>query len=140
MLKTDILDKFDHIVGLGGRCQLAYQLRRYFDVEEAQLFNWWVTPTSSLIYVLKNRFAGLFRPENIDLDNSLGSAACRLTGLLHFHDFPHDPVTNLIPAESIPGMCKQNRDKYGALIERFRGLSGRILFIRYGKGFHIATD
>jgi len=44
---------YDHIVGLGHDCRLAYNLRRTFGFERAFPFDWWVTPLPALAAFLR---------------------------------------------------------------------------------------
>ena len=44
---------YDHIVGLGYDCRLAYNLRRTFGFERAFPFDWWVTPLPALAAFLR---------------------------------------------------------------------------------------
>ena len=44
---------YDHIVGLGYDCRIAYNLRRTFGFERAFPFDWWVTPLPALAAFLR---------------------------------------------------------------------------------------
>jgi len=132
--------QYNGIVGLGGKCVLAHQIRRHFNVSAAHVFDWWVTPTPALIDLLENNFSGLFEPENMTPCEGGKSTVCSFTGILHPHDFEQSPESSLVFREKVSEKCRVNKEKYAALANRFRQLKGRILFIRYGDGTHNATS
>ncbi len=43
---------YDEIVSLGSHCRVAYNLRRTFGIARAFPFDWWITPTDSLVAFL----------------------------------------------------------------------------------------
>lgn len=136
------MEPFDHIISLGARCQTAHQIRRYFGVQTPWPFDWWVTPTMSLIELLENDFDGLFDPNCLEIGDGKAPGdgkhwtLCRRTGVIHAHDFERDQVTWEIDMTKFPAMCAANRVRYGAVIDWFRRLEGRVLFVRCGKGFN----
>jgi Putative papain-like cysteine peptidase (DUF1796) len=124
---------YDNIVSLGGACETAYHIRRHFGIKHAQVFDWWVTPTDSLISILSNNFQGLFEPERMIVRDNGNTVECSHYSILHHHDFDRDEH-GLVVSKSIPDLCARNQQKYGALANRFRGIRGRVLFVRYGDG------
>jgi len=127
--------RYDHIVTLGGWCQCAYQVRRRFGLETAQIFDWWVTPTDSLVRLFAEDFAGLFQPENMLVVGNAESVMCAKYGVLHHHDFKRDPLDDKIVVEAVSAQCDENKKKYAFLLSRLRELRGRVLFIRHGTGY-----
>jgi hypothetical protein len=128
-------ERYDHIVALGGWCQCSYQVRRRFGLEAAHIFDWWVTPTDSLVRLLTEDFSGLFEPGNMQVVGNTESVMCAKYGVLHHHDFKRDPIDDKIIAEAVSAQCDDNKKKYAFLLSRLRALRGRVLFIRHSNGY-----
>ncbi len=132
-----INQEFDHIISLGGHCQTAHQIRRHFGVDVAYPFDWWVTPTWSLIELFETGFAEIFDEKNMRIVNEkTGSAVtCARYGLMHYHDFDEAKVNDIYSPYLIRVKCAQNNAKYSFLVSRFLKTSGRVLFIRFAHGW-----
>ena len=126
-------EDFDHIVGLGGFCRTAHQLRRLSGVDAAHVFDWWVTTSPALVAVLEDGFRDLFRQENmrIDLGDPLAkSVVCARYGLWHYHDFDEALIDGAPHPLLVRQECSRNLAKYAALVRRFLAVSGRLLLVR----------
>jgi hypothetical protein len=83
---------FDHIVSLGHRCRVAYNLRRAFGFEMAYPFDWWVTPLRGLSAFLHDpSVSRLYDPALLEpLTDEDGIRAIRNVhfGIRLDHEFP----------------------------------------------------
>lgn len=123
-----------HIVGLGVRCEVAYNLRRFFDFSTAYPFDWWITPTTALLAFLAKPDAGdLYDPAKLELSARANSVR-HVSGILLFHEFKRD---NDVASKPVRPEWREALDKprqrTAALTERFLGLNApgnRIAFVR----------
>ena len=44
------------VVSLGGNCMATMEMRKFFGTEEANLFDWWITPAHALVRLIRRRF------------------------------------------------------------------------------------
>ena len=136
-----INETFDNIVGLGGVCRTAHQIRRYFGVEKAQVFDWFELPTESLVSVLENNFSDFCKTENMSVVRNGKAVMCSKYGIAHLHDFDQAKVNGnhdeLIIPDLIAEVNKGNQERFNFLINRFRSLQGNILFVRQGDGINV---
>ena len=135
---------FDHIISLGGRCQVSHQLRRiYPGADRAYPFDWLITPDGSLLRLLDDDFADFLRLGDLaEAASSRPEFSYRHMresryGTILTHDFKRDVEVTA----AWPGV----RDKYAFLIDRWRRLLSsdrRILFVRqsYGQTDAIRDD
>src|ERR1700761_837418 len=132
-----INDEFDHIIGLGGHCQTAYQIRRYFGVDKAYPFDWWVTPTVGLVELLESGFSDLFKEENmkIVLEKTGPAVTCAKYHLMHYHDFDEAKIAGQYSPYLVRTQCAKNNSKFSYLITRLLNLTGKILFVRFSHGW-----
>jgi hypothetical protein len=80
------------VVSLGYSCALAHNLRRYFAVDEAFPFDWWVTPATAVVGVLQRPDPDwLYDPEYLKLVDNGNSVEHSELGILYHHEFPRDP-------------------------------------------------
>jgi hypothetical protein len=122
------------VVSLGGNCMVTMEMRKYFGVEAANLFDWWITPGDALVRLIENDFADLFSAENLQMVGEGRSVANLRYGILHHHDFPRNDVEDRVIAIT-PQDLKRNREKFAYLKSRWDDLGdnpGPVLFIRYG--------
>lgn len=127
---------YTQVVSLGGRCQVAHQLNRFFKNSlDSQIFNWLITPDRSLLDMLEDRFAKFYNPEfkigssNMPHYEHAHVFECGY-GILLSHDFKNDSTPILEQWDDIKG-------KYIHLISRFFSLlksRERILFVRQSCG------
>ena len=79
-----------HVVSLGGQCETAYNLRRY-DFSAAYPFDWWVTPLSAVITLLRNfDIDRLYDPSRLEVTTTFGTVFHRDYDLQLHHEFPRD--------------------------------------------------
>jgi len=122
------------VVSLGGNCMGTMEMRKYFGVEAANMFDWWITPGDALVRLIENDFADLFLPRNLQLVGNSRSVANTRYGILHHHDFPRNDAEDRIIGLSDADI-ERNREKFAYLKKRWDDLGdngGPVLFIRYG--------
>jgi hypothetical protein len=128
------VEAYDQIVSLGHWCGPAANIRRRFNIEAAMPFDWWITPFDSLMKVLDERFANLFREENIEIITAEGKAHATVRdnyyNLYYHHDFKRDVQDRVLP--DIAAQAAVLREKYRFIVDRFisRCLGRRLAFIR----------
>jgi hypothetical protein len=136
--------EFDDIISLGGRCQIAHQLRRIRPyADRAFPFDWLITPDASLLRLLEHDFADFLRLDGL-AENATSRAEFSYRhvvetryGIVLTHDFKQGTAI----AAAWPAV----RQKYVFLIDRWRSLLAsdrRILFIRqsYGRTDAVTND
>ena len=57
---------FDHYVSLGYNCEVAFQFRRILGKDSASFFSWNITSFDSLKSLLRTRFDGILKAENLE--------------------------------------------------------------------------
>ena len=128
---------YDHIVGLGYDCRLAYNLRRTFGFTVAYPFDWWVTPLAALAAFLRDpSVERLYDPEHLrpslvkDRLYSIRNAHYDIE--LH-HEFPRGKDSAVTSAWTQHIQPARARTQY--LMDRFLGLKpgSRVLFVRATK-------
>ena len=131
-----MIETFDAIISLGGRCQVAHQLRRKYPAMKSKFFDWLITPDQSLIAMLRDGMTGF----SILTPLVQGPSHRKKFGHVHIvegdygtllsHDFVNDGRA--------PGdQWKQIKGKYDRTILRFHealGSGGRVLFVRMSFG------
>jgi hypothetical protein len=137
------IEPYDQIISLGHWCGPAANIRRRFGIEAAMPFDWWITPFDSLMKVLDERFANLFREENIELFDAEGRERHTVRDnyyqLYYHHDFERDPQHRVLP--DIAPQAAALREKYRFIVQRFldRCRGARVAFIRNDMCRHL-TD
>lgn len=128
--------EFDHIISLGGHCQTAYQIRRFFSIEQAHMMDWWVTPSFGLVKLLEEKFSNIFNEKNmIVVSEPTGPAVmCSYYGTMHYHDFDNAKVGGEMYPLLVRAACANNVAKFAYLFNRLINLSGKVLFIRHEYG------
>lgn len=135
---SPILGRKDRIISLGGRCEVAYQLRRLTGSDRAFPFDWWITPLRSLPNILREGPAAVFDEKYIrvlpDYDghpaiySHLGYSEQK-GGTIHLHEFSRSENFLEMPLKDISARLVE---KYTALEERIvrAGLEGPVTFVR----------
>jgi hypothetical protein len=121
------------IVSLGGNCMLTLEVRKFFGIQAANLFDWWITPGDALVLLVENDFDGLFSPENFKIISDGRSVANLRYGILHHHDFPRDEQDDRVKAIEERDI-QRNLDKFAYLKRRWDDLAGNegpVLFVRF---------
>ncbi len=78
-----------HLIGLGFRCDVAFQLRMHGTENVAHFFDWLATPADGLIKIIEADF-NLFAPDHLVLktDHNPHCVEDRYTGTVFHHQFP----------------------------------------------------
>jgi putative papain-like cysteine peptidase DUF1796 len=80
-----------HVVSLGGSCQAAYNLRRYYDFSTAYPFDWWITPLSGVIKLLRSfDIEKLYDPTRLKVGDKFETVLHMDYALQLYHEFPRD--------------------------------------------------
>lgn len=128
----------DRIISLGTNCEITFHLRSVFGFERAYPFDWWITPLNAIAPILLSRFALDIESDNLEVVGGGRSIINRKYRLLHHHDFPRLPESELID-QSWPAAIGDCRSKFEALGKRFfEDVSGsqRIAFFINQSGGH----
>lgn len=121
-----------HVVSLGRNCRPAWQARRFWKIERAYPFDWWITPVPGFCRFLcdwdVNR---LYRgASELIEDGRIASIWHEGYDIRLYHEFTRAADGSTV----LPGwraQLKAARDRTGALMRRFDALDGgRPLFLR----------
>ncbi len=131
-----MIECFDAVISLGGRCQVAHQLRRKYPSLKSKFFDWLITPDKSLIEMLGDGMIGF----SIKTTLLQGPSHKKSFGHVHIiegdygtllsHDFIND-------GSEASAQWKQIKGKYDATTLRFHealGGGARVLFVRMSFG------
>jgi hypothetical protein len=124
------------VVSLGGNCMVTMEMRKFYGIEAANLFDWWITPGDALVRLIENDFEGLFAAGNLQMVGDRRSVANLRYGLLHHHDFPRNDAEDRVVAITAQDV-ERNREKFAYLKKRWDDLGdngGPVLFVRYAWG------
>jgi hypothetical protein len=109
------------------------EMRKFFGIQAANLFDWWITPGDALVLLIENDFAELFASENLKIISEGRSVANLRYGILHHHDFPRNEQTDRVEALQERDR-RRNLDKFAYLKRRWDDLAhnqGPVLFVRW---------
>lgn len=131
-------DHATHVVSLGAYCAAAHNIRRFYGVETAYCFDWWVTPLTGLAKFFENPDAdALYRSTDLQpVVNDAGIPVIinRHIGIEYFHEFK---VTGTEDGPRVAASFDEDvpkaRDRTAALIKRLMALNAagnRIAFLR----------
>jgi tetratricopeptide (TPR) repeat protein len=78
-----------HLIGLGFRCDVAFQLRMHGSENVAHFFDWLAAPVEGVVKIIEADF-DVFHPDHLVLmtDHSPHFVADKLTGVSFYHQFP----------------------------------------------------
>ena len=78
-----------HLIGLGHRCDVAFQLRMHSEENVAHYFDWLATPIDGVIKIIEADF-DVFHPDHLDLetDHNPHCVEDKITGTMFHHQFP----------------------------------------------------
>ena len=110
--------QYQKIVSLGSNCEITWNIRSYFGIEEAYPFDWWMTPYHSLLKILDNNFEGLFDEQNIRIATDKLTVVDKKYNILYHHDFERDEE-GLIIADNLAFQLLRLKEKYQYLQQRF---------------------
>lgn len=122
------------VVSLGGNCMVTKEMRLFYGIRAANLFDWWITPGDGLVRLIENDFDGLFERENLRLVGDRRSVANLRYGILHHHDFPRNDEEDRVVAIDEEHR-RRNLEKFAYLKRRWDDLAhnrGAVLFVRWG--------
>lgn len=122
------------VVSLGGNCMVTMEMRKFFGITAANLFDWWITPGNALVLLIENDFEGLFSRENLAIVGEGRSVANLRYGILHHHDFPRNEKDDRVEAIRDEDL-RRDLDKFAYLKRRWDDLAhnqGPVLFVRWG--------
>lgn len=122
----------DRMVSLGGRCEVAYQLRRIGATDRAYPFDWWITPLAAVPRFLESGCVAAFAAEQLHKVPDYGGRAglySHYAGTVHLHEFDHGEDGLALPT---PDIATRLQEKYAALHRRLLEdvATGRTLFVR----------
>ena len=123
---------YDSVIGIGGNCEVAKQLRRYMSTESAHIFDWWIAPFDGTIALLDNDFSDIFDASNMEIIGDRKAVRCRKYGIIHHHDFRRDEKKRVL-TEEIEEQLDDQRNKYQALklrLENACASDSKVLFVR----------
>jgi hypothetical protein len=122
---------FDFIISLGSNCEITENIRSYFNLDKAYPFDWWMTPFSSLLHLLEERFTQLFEWQNLTVSEDRQTVIDQHYNIMYHHDFKRDQDEK-IRVDQIEEQLPNLKQKYTMLSQRFlTELRGKkVLFIR----------
>lgn len=122
------------VVSLGGNCMVTKEMRSFFKISAANLFDWWITPGAALVRLINADFADLFAREHLAFVGDRKSVANLRYGILHHHDFPRNDEEDRV-VEMTEERLARNREKFAYLHKRWNDLGRNgspVLFVRWG--------
>ncbi len=124
---------FDHVVGIGGNCETAHQLRRH-GLLRRSVFDWLVTPLDAIPRVLADDGSRL-GTEFVTCHGGT-SVRCGAYDVLYHHEFPRDDGNAVrFDAAALERCRSKMTHKWSRFVDLCEG-GGRVLFLR----FDAATD
>lgn len=141
---SGLMEAFDSMISLGGRCQVAAQLRRRYPMLKAQPFDWLITPDASLLKMLERGVPGFSADLPLEIAPShtahMNKSHVREGeyGTLLSHDFLNDGT-------DFQAQWPLIRPRYDHVFRRFHETleaSQRILFVRmsFGRSGSFGSD
>jgi hypothetical protein len=122
------------VVSLGGNCMVTKEMRTFFGISAANMFDWWITPGGALVRLIAGDFTELFSREDLAMVGDRKSVANLRYGILHHHDFPRNDEEDRV-VEITDERLQRNREKFAYLHRRWDEIGktrGPVLFVRYG--------
>jgi hypothetical protein len=113
------LSQFDLVFSAGPYCRSAFHVRRLFDQQLAFPFDWWVTPASSLMQMLRPDYRFSLSREQVFFTQSAQVALNSRDQILHLHDFERT-ATGELSTENLDEQLVRINAKYTFLFERLR--------------------
>lgn len=125
---------FDHVITLGGDCQVTYQLKRRKLIDEYLGFEWLLSEVKDVIELITNNFEDFLNPDNVKLIFNPDKPASNCVfdnryKVRLIHDYPLNP--------SFMDKHDEIKEKYDRRFDRFKEIVAtaqkdgqRILFVR----------
>jgi hypothetical protein len=128
-----------HIVSLGRRCAVAYNLRRFYNFQSAFPFDWWISPLGGVLRFLHHPDVdSLYDPEQLELSHNGSTVRHRTLQIQLHHEFPRDTSQPGRPVrDEWRDAIEHPKSRTTALLEKFLALNAggnRIAFIREDNG------
>lgn len=129
---------FRAALSLGNDCTTAFALDRRFGIHASQsLFDWLVTPFTSIASILEDEGARLGR--DFKVVNRGASVRCEHYGVLYHHEFPRSPEGDIVFSSEAIAACRSKMiHKYTKMMSVAAG--GPVLFFRSGLGCDVPGD
>ena len=122
-----------HIVSLGKNCMVAYQIRRFFNLEKSFPLDWWITPFDGLIRFLEiPEVNNLFDADKLAISENGQSITNPYYGISYHHDFTREGPDHSL-AKNFKDQINAIKEKYSYLIDKLNQLdsnSNSIVFVR----------
>jgi Putative papain-like cysteine peptidase (DUF1796) len=131
-----MLAEYDFVVSLGDCCAPAANIRRRFGVTTASPFDWWVSPFNATMKLLREGFANVLLPDNLEIipaaEGYQESVRCNYHGMLHHHDFERSADQLIIKNIAVQQATVLQKTRF--IVDRFRATLANksVLFIRNG--------
>jgi hypothetical protein len=112
---------FDFAASLGPNCRSTWNLRNQTGQSRAYPFDWWITPSRSMLRMLAPGFHFELDPADLHVVSQPDSGETVYNAryhLLHHHDFPRDANHRHLPLTE--AVIRGVREKYQALFARFQ--------------------
>ena len=115
----------EFIASIGTNCEVAFNIRNTFAIEQAYPFDWWFTPVQAVAAILRDRFDLSVEESNLSHTTTPESVLNHKYGFLHHHDFPRGEGERVLP---------QWRDEIPTVAAKYRFLGDRFIRRERGKG------
>lgn len=111
--------QFDHVISLGQQCQGAYQIRRYFGLQQTHFFDYKRTSIECLRDIFDQDFKDITLPENLSFSREQNNITDTRYNLILSHDFFNEK--GLVP-EDYMSMYPNVRSKFDHLIGKIKSV------------------
>lgn len=142
---------YAHIISLGHRCAIAWQVERYFNYPEHYFFDWLITPFDSLLRLFEQQFenfAALDQLEVWEVPNArlrpgilLDTVIETRYGIGMHHDFPREGLA--VDRARIPVCVADVQSKYRHKAQKLLAVlrqAGPVLFVRTEGNFDVKRE
>lgn len=133
---------FDSLIGLGGSCEVAANVRRRFGIERAGMLDWWISPFAGLVRLIEEGPSCLFDPADMDLTPDKDAAISRAFGFVFHHDFPRDSEGLVLESDAPERLCAL-RNKFHMLWNRMNDAcqpGASVLFLRSRRDMLVSSN
>ena len=125
--------KYDHIISIGGNCDVAHHLRRHYNITVSMPLDWLILTFNGAISLFDDGFRDFICLDKLSLWRGTRHALqCSERGIVYQHDFSRDAGA-MVVMDNIPDDFEVAKVRYRRRIERLRDRckDGRsILFVR----------
>ncbi len=136
-LPNQLLEKvtmqYDHIISIGGNCDVAYHIRRHYGLETSFPMDWLILSFEGAISLFDDQFRDFIVLNRLSLWNGTRHAfQCSQREIIYQHDFSRDHQA-LVKVENLVSDFNLAKIKYRRRIKRLKDLccaKRSILFVR----------